>query len=228
MEIKAVLFDLDGTLVDSIPDLTHGVNALIARYDKGPLSVETVSTMVEKGAEVLLKRAFAACDMYLADEKIASELEIYMQWMVDNGSRYSVIFPGVREGLVALKNAGIAVALVTNKPRKMTESLLAEKDIASFFDVVVAAGDAPTVKPHPGMLLLAAKRLGVNPESCAMVGDSGNDALAARNANMRPYLVASGYNEGEPIDQWAYKNGFTQPYAEIKGVFNDILNQSSE
>lgn len=223
MTVRAVLFDLDGTLVDSIPDITYGVNALLARHGKGPLPVEMVSTFVGKGAELLLKRSFAACQMYPTDEVIASELEVYMQWMVENGSRYSKIFPGVREGLMALKKAGILVALVTNKPRKMTESLLKEKDLARFFDAIVAAGDAPTVKPHPGMLLLAAQRLGIPAADCAMVGDSGNDALAARNAKMKPYLVASGYNEGEPIDEWARRNDFDAPYKEIKGVFADIL-----
>lgn len=225
--IKAALFDLDGTLIDAMPDLTCGINAMLARNGLSGLSEKEVSNMVGKGAGLLVRRAFAARGRYPDEQTLQNELNAYCEWMVKNGAKHSVVFPGVVDGLKACQEAGIKVALVTNKPVNMTRSALRELGLERSFDVVVAAGDAPTVKPEPEMLLLACQKLGVNPGDAVMVGDSGNDALAARNARMRSILLSTGYNEGEPIESWAKEHGFDAPYGAIVEVFERLIREQS-
>ena len=225
--IKAALFDLDGTLIDAMPDLTCGINAMLARNGLSALSEREVSDMVGKGAGVLVRRAFAARGFYPDEQRIQKELNAYCEWMVENGAKHSIVFPGVVEGLKACRKAGIKVALVTNKPVSMTQSALRELGLDHSFDAVVAAGDAPTVKPAPEMLLLACQKLGVEPSEAVMVGDSGNDALAGRNAKMRSILLSTGYNEGEPIEAWAKANGFDAPYGAITEVFERLIREQA-
>lgn len=221
---KAVLFDLDGTLVDAIPDLVCGVNALLAKLGRPSLTESQVRTMVGKGASVLLKRAFTAAGVPETVD-VEAELRWYIAWMVEHGDRHTRVFSGIPESLAKLRKAGVRTAIVTNKPRHMTQSALEHTGLAVSVDCVVAAGDAPTVKPEPEMLFLAAERLGVNPSDCVMVGDSGNDALAGRAAGMPAYLVRTGYNEGEPIDRWAAEHGFENLYDDVNGVVEALLKQ---
>lgn len=211
MKLKAVLFDLDGTLIDSVPDLTRGVNRLLSLLNKPPLAVEDVSAMVGKGAATLLSRALAARDLVVDEETLENYLTRYKAWVIEAGAKDSVLLPGVKELMTALKEKGIKRALVTNKPRAMTESVIQEKGIDVFFDVVITPEDVQNPKPAGDMLRLACSKLDVNPQEAVMVGDSGNDALAAQNAGMSAVLLKTGYNEGAAIDAWAKENGFDEP-----------------
>ena len=192
MQTRAVLFDLDGTLVDSLPTLTCSLNAYLAALGKAPFTEKEVSDMVGKGVRVLLQKAFACRQVRLAGASFDAAGKDYIAQCLKTGNGKTRVFPGVAEALGALRSKGIKTALVTNKSRAMTLSLLADKGLAPLFDVVVAGDDGHTPKPAPG--------------------DSRNDALAARSAKMTVRLVACGYNEGEPIGQWAQANGFDAPF----------------
>ena len=212
MQTKAVLFDLDGTLVDSLPTLTCSLNVYLAALGKAPFTEKEVSDMVGKGVRVLLQKAFACRQVRLAGASFDAAVKDYIAQCLKTGNGKTRVFPGVAEALGALRSKGIETALVTNKSRAMTLSLLADKGLAPLFDVVVAGDDGHTPKPAPDMLLVATAALGASAADCVMVGDSRNDALAARSAKMTVRLVACGYNEGEPIGQWAQANGFDAPF----------------
>lgn len=229
MRIKAVLFDLDGTLVDTIPDLTYGLNQMLDRvFGKAPLTVAEVSTMVGQGVIDLMQRVFQARGIAASDALINRTIEIYCGIMVESGSSHSEVFKDVFASLTRLRQAGFALAIVTNKPKSMTEALVKEKGLAPYVDSVIAAGDAPTVKPAPEMLWLACEKLGVDRNEAVMVGDSANDALAARNARMPVYLVTTGYNGEEPISVWAQKEGISTVYESIHAVTDAVLSHAED
>lgn len=229
MRIKAVLFDLDGTLVDTIPDLTYGLNRMLDEvFGKPPLTVAEVSTMVGQGVIDLMRRVFHAREIATSDALIKQAIEIYCGIMVESGSSHSEVFKDVFASLTRLRQKGLALAIVTNKPKSMTEAIVKEKGLAQYVDCVVAAGDAPTVKPAPEMLWLACEKLGVDRKNAVMVGDSANDALAARNAGMPVYLVTTGYNGEEPIGSWAQKEGITAVYESIQAVTDAILSHGED
>lgn len=225
MQIKAVLFDLDGTLIDTIPDLTYGLNQMLKGLDKPPLTTGQVSSMVGRGVIDLMENVFRASRLAVRSEAINKAISVYCDIMVRSGSSHSTVFPDVFESLARLRTSGMKVAIVTNKPRSMTEAIVREKDLVWRVDCVVAAGDAATVKPHPEMLWFACDKLGVPRNEAVMVGDSSNDALAAQSAGMPVYLVTTGYNGSEPVDCWAKENGFNRVFGNIRGVTDSILNR---
>jgi len=226
--LKAVLFDLDGTLVNTIPDLTWGVNTMLALYGKGPLGQDAIRPMVGRGVVNLITRACEASALMLNEEQLRQAIERYCDIMVQGKSSRSTVFPDVFDALDRLRQASIRIAIVTNKPRGMTESALAQLDLVKRVDCVVAAGDAPSVKPAPEMLWLACEKLDVQRTEAVMVGDSCNDAIAARNAGLPAYLVATGYNEGVPIERWARENGFSKPLPSISAVLDALLESGRD
>ena len=225
MQIKAVLFDLDGTLIDTIPDLTYGLNQMLKGLEKPPLTTVQVSSMVGRGVIDLMENVFRASRLAVSSDAIHKAISVYCDIMVRSGSSHSTVFPDVFESLARLRARGMKVAIVTNKPRNMTEAIVREKDLVGRVDCVVAAGDAVTVKPHPEMLWFACDKLGVPRNEAVMVGDSSNDALAAQSAGMPVYLVTTGYNGSEPVDCWAKENGFNRVFGNIRGVTDSILNR---
>ncbi len=229
MRIKAVLFDLDGTLVDTIPDLTYGLNRMLDEvFGKPPLTVAEVSTMVGQGVIDLMERVFRARGIAANKALIHEAIDIYCGIMVKSGSSHSEVFKDVFSSLTQLRQKGLSLAIVTNKPKSMTEAIVKEKGLSQYVDCVIAAGDAPTVKPAPEMLWLACEKLGVDVKSAVMVGDSTNDALAAKNAGMPVYLVTTGYNGEESIAVWAKKEGITTVYESIQAVTDAILSREED
>ncbi len=224
--VKAVLFDLDGTLVDSAADLAHAVNAVLTRRALEPLDVDTVSSFLGKGAPHLIQMVARARNLPEDEQTLSAMLREYAQVLVDSGSQGTVFFPGVIEALHELRAAGIRIGLVTNKMRSITVSFLESRKVSQLFDTVVAGDDTECPKPAPDMLLLAMRSLSATADQTVMVGDSRNDALAGRNAGTRVFLVSTGYNEGEPIDQWAQRNGFGKSLPGIAEVAARILQEN--
>ena len=127
MQIKAVLFDLDGTLIDTIPDLTYGLNQMLKGLDKPPLTTGQVSSMVGRGVIDLMENVFRASRLAVRSEAINKAISVYCDIMVRSGSSHSTVFPDVFESLARLRTSGMKVAIVTNKPRSMTEAIVREK-----------------------------------------------------------------------------------------------------
>ncbi|WP_374260768.1 phosphoglycolate phosphatase [Zoogloea sp.] len=197
--IRAVLFDLDGTLLDSIPDLAEACQRMMAELGRTPHSVETIRGFVGKGMLNLVRRCLAESGSAEADE-VAAAVDVFRRHYAEvNGAR-TTIYAGVVPALDALREAGVAMACVTNKPTAFTAPLLERMGIAGYFDATVSGDTLAEKKPHPAPLVHACALLGAEVAEALMIGDSANDAEAARAAGMPVLLVTYGYSEGKPVD----------------------------
>lgn len=189
----AVLFDLDGTLVDSRVDIAAACNQTLLRHGRAQLPVEVVSGFVGDGARALLARAFAvSADDPLLDDA-ASDFRSYYE---AHPADHAALLPGAREALRAL--AGLPLGVVTNKPRAIAVLLLARMGIAGSFDVVRAGGDGP-LKPDPWPIVDALRELGVAPEGAWMIGDGPQDIGSGRAARCFTIAVRNGFASDEAL-----------------------------
>ncbi|HUM90041.1 MAG TPA: phosphoglycolate phosphatase [Candidatus Competibacter sp.] len=198
--VSAIFFDLDGTLVDSVPDLTAAVNVMLRQLGLPAREEAQVRTWVGNGMDNLLHRA-RPNDMagQAEPELFARAKPLYKAAYADHISVYSELYPGVREGLAGLRDAGFPMACVTNKLVEFALPLLNQLGIDHFFATVVGGECIPRPKPAPDALLLCAERLEVPVDRGLMVGDSLNDVGAARNAGCSVVCVPYGYNHGRDI-----------------------------
>jgi phosphoglycolate phosphatase len=224
--LRAALIDLDGTLMDTVPDLAEAANRMRAELDLAPIAQARVAAYVGKGADMLVHRALTdALDGRADDAAFARGREAFFRhYHAVNGAR-TVVFDGVREALDRLRAAGLKIACVTNKPREFTLPLLARLGLDGCFDAVVAGDDVREKKPHPALLLEAMARLGVAAHEVWMLGDSINDALAAAAAGCPCLLVETGYNEGEPVSALAAAPGVRGVYPGLAQAVHALLAQ---
>ncbi|GHU30125.1 phosphoglycolate phosphatase, bacterial [Betaproteobacteria bacterium] len=203
VEVRAVLFDLDGTLLDTIPDLHAAVCAMLADFGHPALPEDTVRAYVGRGITNLVKRALAR-SLDVADDGLpapADALASFRRHYARENGRRAQLFPGVREGLEELRAKGLPMAVTTNKPEAFTRPLLEMTALAEFFSVIVSGDNLPRPKPDPMSLVWTCGRLGVSPADALFIGDSVNDFLAARAACCRVFLLPYGYNEGRDVQE---------------------------
>lgn len=197
---RAVLVDLDGTLLDTVPDIAAAVNAMCAELGRGAVPTETVASYIGKGADVLVHRVLTGVlDGQAAPEDFARAKEAFYRHYRRFNGHAALVFPGVPGALADLQARGFRLACVTNKPREFTLDLLERVGLVDYFQVVVSGDDAAEKKPHAAPLLVACQRLAVTPAESVMIGDSENDLLSARAAGCRVILVEGGYNEGTAV-----------------------------
>ena len=200
LAIKGVTIDLDGTLLDTIPDLAAAANGMLAELGRPPLPLETIRTFVGKGIQNLVERTLAGHIDGGADaESVARAMPIYEKHYTAVNGRHTTIYPGVKEGLEKLKAMGLPLAVVTNKSGRFTLPLLEEVGFAPYFETVVSGDTLPRKKPYPDPLLHACKALEIAPRDMLMIGDSLNDTQAARAAGCPVFCVTYGYNEGHDV-----------------------------
>ncbi|MFZ1642050.1 MAG: phosphoglycolate phosphatase [Candidatus Contendobacter sp.] len=198
--VMALFFDLDGTLVDSVPDLTAAVNVMLRQLGLPAREEAQVRTWVGNGMNNLIRRALANDMAGQADpELFARARPLYKAAYAEHISVYSGLYPGAVEGLTELRGVGFPMACVTNKSAEFALPLLDQLGISHFFATVVGGECIPHPKPAPDALLLCAERLGVPIHHGLMVGDSLNDVGAARNAGCPVVCVPYGYNHGRDI-----------------------------
>ena len=192
MPLKAVLCDLDGTLVDSAEDIRAALNGLLAELRLDAVGPEEIQGMIGDGVGMLIERALAARggNPAKAPQLVPRFLALYEP----NAARSTRPYPGVPETLRALRSEGLRVAVVTNKPETATREILASLDLAALVDVIVGGDTAPERKPHPAPVLLALERLRVTRADAVMVGDNHHDVAAARAAGVRAIAVTYGYS----------------------------------
>ena len=201
VDVRAVLFDLDGTLLDTVPDLHAAVCAMLADLGRPALPEEAVRSYVGRGIANLVKRVLAdSLDAAEDDSPAPAEaLASFRRHYARENGRRTQFFPGVREGLEAIRAAGLPMAVITNKAEAFTRPLLEMTRLAEFFSVVVSGDNLPRHKPDPMSLVWTCGRLGVSPTDALFIGDSVNDFLAARAACCRVFLLLYGYNEGRDV-----------------------------
>ncbi|CAH0991473.1 Phosphoglycolate phosphatase [Sinobacterium norvegicum] len=200
---QAVLFDLDGTLVDSVPDIALALDAALAELSLAEAGIDRVRDWVGNGARILVVRGLAWGLQQTTESLSTEQIDRAEQLFRQHYSRYlnqaSALYSGVTEYLSWLHAQAVPMAVVTNKPIAFVPALLSGLGIDGFFDVVLGGDSVDNSKPHPQMLLVACQRLGVEPQQCWMVGDSCNDIEAARAAEMPVVGVSYGYNHGRDI-----------------------------
>jgi len=219
MRIDAVCIDLDGTLLDTIPDLAAAANEMLRDLDLPPLPQDVIRRFVGKGAEVLIERTLQAAGMASQPDEPdyqAARQRFYANYRLLNGSA-AAIYDGVREGLDGLAALGLKLACVTNKPVEFIAPLLQRFGIEAHFEFAIGGDSLPFKKPHPGQLLEACRRWNLPPARVLAVGDSINDAQAARAAGMPVYLVPYGYNEGRSVES-ADVDGIVSSLSELPSL----------
>ena len=190
--VRAVLIDLDGTLVDSAPDIVEAANRMLAELGAPPMPASVVTSFIGNGVPTLVRRLLAATPMLAAVDVSHAQSMFYRHYHDTNG-HFSRLFPGVLAGLSALQRAGYLLACVTNKPLDYSEALLQAFGLGSYFRVVVGGDSIAQMKPDPAPLLHACMSMEVPPQAAVMVGDSGVDVAAARAAQMPVYILRYGY-----------------------------------
>jgi phosphoglycolate phosphatase len=199
-DIQAVIIDLDGTMLDTAPDFLIAINRMRAEFGLTALDIDTIKKFVGKGSENLIQRVLA---VDFAAEQIALHFDAAMaayqrHYLAINGD-YSELYPDVIAGLQAMRALGLRMACVTNKPVAFTLPLLEKKGLSAYFEVVYGGDSFERKKPDPIALLRVCADFDLAPAKVLAIGDSSNDAQAARAAQCPVLLVPYGYNHGETI-----------------------------
>ena len=215
----AVLFDLDGTLLDTAPDMAAAINGLRVEQKLEPLPFATVRPFVSHGANALVRLAFPDAQEPEFDRLRARFLAIYRECLADE----TELFAGTAELLGALETSGVPWGIVTNKPTWLTEPLLEALELRARIGSLVCGDTFPERKPHPRPLLHAASELGIAPECCVYVGDAERDIVAARAARMRSLVARFGYiGPGDDINAWAADGFIDSPLDVLRWVRRGI------
>jgi phosphoglycolate phosphatase len=202
---KLLIFDLDGTLIDSALDLGLSINLMLKKFHKEPFDEEQIHHWVGNGALMLVQRSLSASreiDPTLDPTIVEEALECFLDIYQENLARATVPYEGVIDTLQQLKQRGYTLALVTNKPYRFVDPLLERLGLDNLFEMILGGDSLSKKKPDPMPLLHVANAFETLPSQTLMVGDSKNDILASHRANMECVGVTYGYNYGEDIDTY--------------------------
>ena len=194
---KAFIIDLDGTLVDTLGDFVAVLNVVLAEMGLAAVQSEFVSHTIGQGSEHLIRTTLA--HLGAEAERYEEAWALYQRHYAVLNGQFSTLFPGVIEGLEKLRALGLPMACLTNKPAAPARDLLERKGLSRYFDRVFGGDDFERKKPDPLPLIKTCEALGTKPEDTWIIGDSSNDARAARAAGCPVVLLSYGYNHGEPI-----------------------------
>lgn len=215
---RMILIDVDGTLVDSVPDLAYCVDEMMARLGRPPRGETAVRDWVGNGVERLVRRALSGeLDAEPDEADFERAYPIFLDLYAENTSKRSVLYPGVRQGLDYLMANSYALGCVTNKAARFTVPLLRDLGVLDAFGIVVSGDTLPEKKPHPMPLLHAARHFDIEPRDALMIGDSVSDVTAARAAGFRIICMSYGYNHGRDIRE-AGPDAVIDSMAELEGL----------
>jgi len=222
LEKDVLLFDLDGTLIDSAPDLALAVNDTLVKLGRDPFPETVIRGWVGNGAKILIERALSGSQQIAddLDPKLAEQaLEIFLDSYQNNICIHTCLYDGVLESLKTLKALGYKLAVVTNKPERFIEPILKGLGLIDLFEVLVGGDTIANKKPDPHPLHFACEQMGVAIDRCLMIGDSRNDILAAKAAGTPSVGLTYGYNYGEDIaihkPEWVFDN-----FADLLGILS--------
>ena len=212
-QLQAAIVDLDGTMVDTLGDFEVALNRSLGDLDLPPVTRALVERTIGKGSEHLIRSVLAhqlalpevkgltnVCDARSVENLYEAVWQRYQHHYLAINGEFAAVYPGVVEGLQELRDAGLHLACLTNKPLSFAKPLLQAKGLDHFFTHVFGGDSFERKKPDPLPLFKTCEALGVKPAQALMVGDSSNDAQAARAAGCPVVLVRYGYNHGEPVD----------------------------
>ncbi|WP_457561740.1 phosphoglycolate phosphatase [Caminibacter pacificus] len=188
-----LIFDLDGTLIDSVPDITDAINKTFDELGIERVSEEDVRNYLGNGARTLIERALRGKN---DEELLQKTLKIFKNHYKNNVCNKTILYPGVKETLEKLPYKKV---IVTNKPYEFVGEILKTLEIDKHFEMYIGGESLPEKKPSPLPLLYVCEKMGYKPSEAVMIGDSKNDILAARNAGIKSVAVNYGYNYGEDV-----------------------------
>ncbi len=197
--LDAAIVDLDGTMVDTLGDFDAALGAMLQDLSLPPIEAGVIGTLVGKGSEHLIRAVLQHVGASSPEALFDQAWARYQHHYLAINGRHSTVYPGVAEGLAALRAQGLRLACLTNKPLAFARPLLAAKGLDGFFDHVFGGDSFARKKPDPLPLLGTCEALGSAPGRTLAIGDSSNDAQAARAAGCRVVLVGYGYNHGRPV-----------------------------
>jgi phosphoglycolate phosphatase len=206
MPVKLILFDLDGTLVDTSKDITNALNYALGLFGSKSFTVDETEKLIGEGLTKLMEKALGEEGVGLKDAVMKEFLDYYSAHITDNSSLYPFV------GEILQKLAGFKKAIISNKREYLSVKLLEELDILKYFDLVIGSDTAPERKPSPVPVMYALSKLGVKPQEAVIVGDSNYDIEAGRKAGMRTVAVTYGYGE----------KGYLAGADHVIGSFNDL------
>jgi phosphoglycolate phosphatase len=199
-QFRAVLFDMDGTLVHTAPDIADGLNAALCKNGLSAIDPIRIADLVGKGGQILVKRALAVQGIDDA-QLAASVFDDYVLEYAQCIGRRGHAFPGAADCLRELHERGIKLGVVSNALQRYAEATLAHYGLAKYLSIIVGGDRTAEPKPHPAPMWFACRTLGVAPKETLMVGDSVNDVGAARASGCSVICVPHGYNEGRPASE---------------------------
>ena len=200
---EVIIFDLDGTLINSIPDLTLAINKTLSHYELQPLTIEQVTPFIGNGAKTLVQRSLEkAAGKKVSADFLNEALNFFIPCYQSNVCEETYLYGGVFETLKYLDEKGYQLVICTNKPFPFVEPILNKLNIKAFFKTWIGEASLPEKKPQGTPLLYLAQQMNSSTEKCIMVGDSKNDILAAQNAGMQSIGLTYGYNYNENIEDY--------------------------
>lgn len=221
--VDAAIVDLDGTMVDTMGDFNEAINRMLKELALPAVAAHHIESMVGKGSEHLLRSVLQ--HVLALDDKGLSAIKVdalypaswasYQRHYLQINGQYAAVYKGVEEGLKALRAAGLRLACLTNKPLDFAVPLLQAKGLHGYFEKVFGGDSFARKKPDPLPLLKTCEALGSDPARTLMVGDSSNDAQAARAAGCPVVLVTYGYNHGQPV-RAVDADGFVDSLAQLR------------
>jgi phosphoglycolate phosphatase len=199
-DVRAAIIDLDGTMLDTAPDFQVAINRMRAELGLAPLSLETITHFVGKGTENLIRSVLATdYEPPEAARHYEQALASYLRHYIAINGDHTTLYPGVREGLDAMQARNLRLACVTNKPIGLALPLLEKTGLRSYFEIIYGGDSLPKKKPDPFPLLQVCADFKLEPRQVVAIGDSSNDAQAARAAGCPVLNVPYGYNHGQSI-----------------------------
>jgi phosphoglycolate phosphatase len=200
--VRAAIIDLDGTMLDTVPDFEVALNAMRAELGLAPITQERIKPMVGKGSEKLIRDVLGLdFDAGQVERHYAAAMAAYQRHYLAINGNHSALYDGVIDGLAALRELGLRMACVTNKPVAFALPLLERKGLAPYFELVYGGDSLPRKKPDPLPLQQVCRDFALEPQQVVAIGDSSNDAEAARAAGCFVLTVPYGYNHGRPVQE---------------------------
>ena len=207
---QVIIFDLDGTLIDSRKDLTKAINLTREYYKLPPLDLDTVCGFIGNGARKLVERSFKGTGVDI-DDALPRNKKYYMEHIADE----TVLYPGVREGLQELVGTGRKLAVITNKPDEAAKLLLEKLDVAKYFDEIMGGGCGHPLKPEPDALLYFAEKWNADVKESWMVGDHYTDLESGTRAGMKCCWASYGFGDPKGLTYDLDAKSFAELVAKI-------------
>ena len=219
-----IVFDLDGTLVDTAPDLLGALNHVLTDAGLEPVDLATVATLIGHGARAMMERGFGVQGLTLPPAEMDAAFERFIAFYVENIAEQSRPFPGAEDALVVLMESGAKLAVCTNKRQDLSERLLGALDLSGWFTAVIGADRATNRKPHADHVFETVRAAGGSPDRALFVGDSRTDEKAARNAGLPFVFVTFGY-EAETAESMS-ADAVIDHYDQLVGALSALKDQA--